>query len=234
MDNKKDEINVKVKVTIAYTEEVLIYESINSKIYENSYILLNDILEEIVLRGNNQIDKSAISLYDEDLNTFIYIGTFPLESSVKVHLKEDRMNSTQLVHIKSRPFIKFDNLMRMNLLEEENDNNEENQNFFINKKSKRSKERKINYIIEKVLLWRKLYNGVEDEKGNTFKLTLEESAEKVGISKKSLDDYLIQIRNGKQYGFNFNEHKNDKVGILRAFVKKHKANEEPGKKAKNI
>jgi hypothetical protein len=88
----------------------------------------------------------------------------------------------------------MDYLMKMNLIEEENDNNEENQNFFINKKSKRSKERKINFIIEKVLLWRKLYNGFEDEKGNTIKLTLEEAADKVGISKKSLDDYLIQIR----------------------------------------
>lgn len=88
----------------------------------------------------------------------------------------------------------MDNLMKMNLVEEENDNNEENQNFFINKKSKRSKERKINFIIEKVLLWRKLYNGFEDEKGNLIKLTLEEAADKVGISKKSLDDYLIQIR----------------------------------------
>lgn len=28
---------------------------------------------------------------------------------------------------------------------------------------------------------------------------------------------------GRKYGFNFNEHKNDKVGILRAFVKKHKS-----------
>jgi response regulator of citrate/malate metabolism len=88
----------------------------------------------------------------------------------------------------------MDYLMKMNLIEEENDNNEENQNFFINKKSKRSKERKINFIIEKVLLWRKLYNGFEDEKGNITKLTLEEAADKVGISKKSLDDYLIQIR----------------------------------------
>ena len=30
-------------------------------------------------------------------------------------------------------------------------------------------------------------------------------------------------RFGKKFGFNFNEHKNDKVGVLRAFVKKNKA-----------
>lgn len=51
---------------------------------------------------------------------------------------------------------------------------------------------------------------------------MEDAAAKVNISKKSLDDYLLQIRFGKKYKFNFNDHKNDKVGVLRAFVKKHK------------
>lgn len=51
---------------------------------------------------------------------------------------------------------------------------------------------------------------------------MEDAANKVGISKKSLDDYLLQVRFGRKYGFNFNEHKNDKVGILRDYVRKHK------------
>lgn len=54
-----------------------------------------------------------------------------------------------------------------------------------------------------------------------IRLTLDEAAKRVTISKKSLDDYLLQIRHGRKYGFNFNEHKNEKVGTLRAFVKKH-------------
>ena len=91
--------------------------------------------------------------------------------------------------------IKKENLMRMDFNDEMNIEAEDNnQNIFINQKSKRSKERKIGYIIEKVFLWRKLYNGFIDEKGNLIKLTLEEAADKVGISKKSLDDYLIQLR----------------------------------------
>mmetsp|Transcript_39222 Transcript_39222/g.44967 ORF Transcript_39222/g.44967 Transcript_39222/m.44967 type:complete len:88 (+) Transcript_39222:56-319(+) len=39
---------------------------------------------------------------------------------------------------------------------------------------------------------------------------------------KSLDDYLLQIRNARKFGFNFNEHKDEKIGILRAFNKKNK------------
>ena len=54
------------------------------------------------------------------------------------------------------------------------------------------------------------------------------------MSKKSLDDYLLQLRFGKKYGFNFQEHKNDKVGVLRSFVKskKNESKKAGGAKAK--
>lgn len=63
-------------------------------------------------------------------------------------------------------------------------------------------------------------------------LSLEDAAKKVGISKKSLDDYLLQLRYGKKYGFDFNEHKEAKIGILRAFVKKKKQEEKEKQKSK--
>lgn len=71
-------------------------------------------------------------------------------------------------------------------------------------------------------LWRKLYNGVPDGNNNIVRYSLEEAAHKVGISKKSLDDYLLQLRFGRKFGFNFNDHRDSKVGVLRAFVKKNK------------
>jgi hypothetical protein len=67
---------------------------------------------------------------------------------------------------------------------------------------KRTKERTIEEIIEKVSLWRKLYNGVIRD-GNLVRYSLEDAASKVGVSKKSLDDYLLQMRFGKKYGFDF-------------------------------
>ena len=51
------------------------------------------------------------------------------------------------------------------------------------------------------------------------KWNLEDAAQKVGVSKKSLDDYLLQLRFGKKFGFDFETNKNNKVGILRLFVK---------------
>ena len=52
--------------------------------------------------------------------------------------------------------------------------------------SRREKERKIGEVVIKVSQWRELYNDK--------KVTLEMAAEKVGISKKSLDDYFLQLK----------------------------------------
>ena len=46
-------------------------------------------------------------------------------------------------------------------------------------------------------------------------MSLEEAAEKVGVSKKSLDDYLSQLRQGRSLGYDFNKHKDENVGHLR-------------------
>ena len=89
------------------------------------------------------------------------------------------------------------------------------------------RERKIGYIIEKVYAWRKLYNGFKDENDNYNRYSLDKAAELVGVSKKSLDDYLLQIRLGRKYGFNFNENKYKKIGVLRESVKTAKETE-PG------
>ena len=47
---------------------------------------------------------------------------------------------------------------------------------------------------------------------------MEEAAKEINVSKKSLDDYLLQIRLGRKFGFNFDENKNEKIGKLRNFV----------------
>jgi hypothetical protein len=88
------------------------------------------------------------------------------------------------------------------------------------------RERKIGYIIEKVYAWRKLYNGYRDEKNNFIKYSLDNAAEKVDVSKKSLDDYLLQIRFGRKYGFDFDENKYQKIGKLRDYVREKKEKEQ--------
>lgn len=76
--------------------------------------------------------------------------------------------------------------------------------------------------MERVSLWRKLYNGVDLGNGETVRYSLEDSARLVGISKKSLDDYLLQLRFGRMYGFDFLKHQCDNIGQLRKFVRERK------------
>ena len=88
-------------------------------------------------------------------------------------------------------------------------------------KQVRIKERTIQDVTKMLCLWRALYAG--HFKGHQFrKLSLEEAATKVKISKKSLDDYLMQFRNARKFGFDFAKHNNKKVGVIRSFVKKMK------------
>ena len=105
---------------------------------------------------------------------------------------------------------------------------------FGNMSDSHKRERKIGYIIEKVYAWRKLYNGFRDEKNNFIKFDLENSAKKIDVSKKSLDDYLLQIRMGRKYGFDFDKNKYKKIGVLREFVKKEMEKDTTIKKQKRI
>lgn len=54
---------------------------------------------------------------------------------------------------------------------------------------------------------------------------MDAAADKVEISKKSLDDYLMQLRYAKRFGFDFASHSNEKVGVIRSFVRKKKLEE---------
>lgn len=77
-------------------------------------------------------------------------------------------------------------------------------------------------------LWRLLYTGYE-KNGVIVKMTLDEAAIKVQISKKSLDDYLMQLRSAKKYGFDFDKHIKEKIGVIRSFVRKMKEQEKLNK-----
>ena len=99
-------------------------------------------------------------------------------------------------------------------------------------KKKRTKERTISYVVDKVLEWRNLYIGIGIDGKKASKISLDEAAKKVGISKKSLDDYLLQLRAAKKYNFPFNDNKDKKIGYLRSFVKRKQETEKTDKPEK--
>ena len=87
---------------------------------------------------------------------------------------------------------------------------------------KRVKERTIKEVIRKVCVWRRLYNGILRPDGTLIRYTLENAARKTQMSKKSLDDYLHQIRLGTKYKFDFKNRQDEKFGILRNFIRQNR------------
>lgn len=186
------------------------------------------------------IDGNMISYYSATSEMFVYCGNDPipkrtfvpvvdLENHRQLKIRCRQVNKSVYEHI-----MDTDKKIDSEVLRSEADSSPEHKakagssKKQVKNNCRRTKERKIGQIIEKVGLWRKLYYGVPDSNGQIVRLSLEEAAQKVGISKKSLDDYLLQIRFGRKFGFNFNEHIHDKVGVLRAFVKKNKSMRKSG------
>jgi len=188
---------------------------------------LADVLQTLKSMGF-PITKNVISYYSQVNDMYVYIGNDPVpRGSVIPALDVVEAPEGKQITIRIRQILSDFPLAQDQMIETDNVKMEGsvvfNPDGTKETKQKRTKERKIGEILDKVLQWRKLYTGVCDPAtGQTVKMSLEEAAQRVGISKKSLDDYLLQIRFGKKYGFNFNDHFNEKVGILRTFVKKHK------------
>ncbi len=79
-----------------------------------------------------------------------------------------------------------------------------------------------------------MYAGFTNKQGVYIKKSLEDAAKDIKISKKSLDDYLMQLRQAKKFGFDFDSHIHEKIGVVRTFVKKKREEEKRGSAASNI
>jgi hypothetical protein len=169
----------------------------------NGHIRIGPFLESLKKKGfNSCIEGHLISYYSQTHSNFVYLGIDPLPPNVLI--PSGNVQNELMIKCRPKALPSYGDV----LLGSVSGN--------VSKGSRRTKERKIGDVIKKVSLWRQYYNG-KLENGEVVRKSLEDAANEVKISKKSLDDYLLQLRNGRKYGFNFNEHKDDKIGILRAF-----------------
>ena len=84
------------------------------------------------------------------------------------------------------------------------------------------KQRTLKEVIDKVTYWRKLREqGVQLENGLKYFYTLEEAADVVKVPKKSLDDYYMQLKKAKDYGFDFSSNNSCMFGIVRKFNRRY-------------
>ena len=218
-------------INIIYSYTSIDYTGIiNCPTYNNKeYILTQELFKKLC--EFIPINNFQILFFNTSKNLYMLVGIYPNKIiQEKIYMNDSIINIKNkdmiTIKLKFRQIINKDNALKMEyqINDEEKNEEEKSENSYpeLGMKTRRAKERKIGSVVKKVYMWRRLYTGFRDNEGRTIKLTLEEAAKKVGISKKSLDDYLIQLRNGRNLGFNFNKHQNDKIGVLRSFVKKNK------------
>ena len=186
-------------------------------------IFMKNIINKLKYLGYPTVG-ALFSIYIKTAEDYVYIGSDPIDPNLYI---DESLVDFENLKIKIVSYLE-DKLVKKTekqLIDKKEINK--------NQKDKRTKERKIEFIVEKVNAWRRLYNGFYNENGEYTRYSLDQAAKMVGISKKSLDDYLLQLRLGRKYGFNFNQNKTKKVGILRAFVKRHRANNQNNQNNQN-
>ena len=232
---------IKLKVILLYSYQKDYFEfNFPIKIFCNKerdkfQFSFNELINLIFSYANGEsifLNENYIISYSLDNKTFYFIGAFPLDENIKYNID---VPLDGIIYVKLRKKISKIKSLRYEIFEDENEEDideaeekgkkeEISEDNKINKKKdcKRSKEKRIGFIIKKVFEWKGL------RKLSKRKMSLQEAAKNVNMSKKTLDEYYNQIKEGKKYGFDFNKYKRDKVNVLRGFVKKKKEDEKKG------
>ena len=212
--NNLNNNNNNINSTSSFLEEEII-PNIDIPITSDKKIFMKDIISKIKYLGY-PTTGALFSVFIKTAFEYVYFGSDPIDPNIS--LDETLVDFD---HLKIKMVSYLEDKLIKKTEKQLFDKKETNKT----QKDKRTKERKIEFIVEKVNAWRRLYNGFYNENGEYTRYSLDQAAKMVGISKKSLDDYLLQLRLGRKYGFNFNQNKTKKVGVLRAFVKKHRVNQ---------
>lgn len=193
--------------------ETEIIPSLSVPSLSDGRILFNDIVLQLKTLGY-PVTGALFSIYIGKVEDYVFIGAEPFDQNLYLDPKEVDMECIKL---------KMVSYIEEKLVKKTEKQLFDRKDCFNKKaKDKRTKERRIGFIVEKVNAWRKLYNGFYNENGEHTRYSLDQAAKMIDISKKSLDDYLLQLRLGRKYGFDFNLNKNNKVGVLRSFVKQNR------------
>ena len=171
----------------------------------DDYVFINDdkeIFYSSMLSKNNTIKLKLNNYLDNRLikDTFLLL---------KKHFSDIHPQNSEKKIEKESPPNTIKNII-----------NFEEKNTEVNKRT-----RKIGEIVKNVYAQRMLFNGYYNEEGTKVKYDLENASQKIGIAKKTLDDYLKQIREAREHGFDFNKYKDEPIAYLRKFNKDNKNKE---------
>ncbi len=188
-------------------------------------ILFQSAIAELRQRGYDML-RAKFWYFDTSLNDFVYCSAHPVPNSWSIPIRELGDKNTLTIKIQKNPKVcsasEKDEQAPARAPSERPHQTQEG-----DKLRSRVKERSLGVVIQKVHRWRALYNGIINMNGERLRYTLQQAAEIVDIPKKTLDDYLQQIKTGKKYGFDFDAEKDSKIGVLRDFNEQHKRAAKP-------
>ncbi len=200
-----------------FTEEEVI-PGLEVPLNKEGQIELVTIISNLIKLGYPLIG-AMVQVFSYNIHQYVKYGN-NLKQSILI--KEKDLMYDNVIKLKCTCFIDEKQTLKSTMLNEQGANSDsefEDEIKSSTGKPKKHKERKIGYVIEKVNLWRKLYNGYYNEENKFIKLSLLEAAKQIKVPKKTLDDYLRQLRLGRKFGYDFNKNIDTKIGDLREFVK---------------
>ncbi len=80
-----DSVKIKIILQFSYTTFEKNIDNYYVRIEDKKHILINEIIDDLILQGHSYLNSSAISLFDIDLKTYIYLGIAPLQSNIKLN-----------------------------------------------------------------------------------------------------------------------------------------------------
>ena len=85
-----ESIKIKIILEFSYRNDIKEIENYWVRIDQKKQILLNEIVDDLIGQGYNYLRNSAISYYDDDLKSYIYLGISPLHSNIRLNFEYEK------------------------------------------------------------------------------------------------------------------------------------------------
>jgi len=161
-------------------------------------IVIKDLADRLKDHGCD-LNNNQILFFSEEENAYIFAGIYTEAEHSKFTIP---IKKKAILKLKCRAVANKDLLPSSGSKETK-------------KSSRRGNERRIGEVVSLVHSWKEIQKRENK--------TLEDAAKDLKMSKKTLDDYLKQIQEGLDYGFDFNFYRDSFMGMLRHFNSNHNA-----------
>ena len=196
---------IKLKIPIKKFGWTNLNISNEKKFFDDFCFKIDDVLKKLEYKGYPILPSTKVYIYNifdnysliDDNNCLVNLSTLPQNNLIK--LKLENLLNKELI---SDPFSN----LKQNFLPE---------NTTTIKKEKKSRKRKISEIIRLVHKFRFLNKGFINSDGKFIKYNSEEASKIMNEPVKTLNNYIKQIKLGKETNFDFNKNKNMEISFLR-------------------